>query len=148
MAIESIPITDFNGLSKKVAADLFNSDEYAQVLKVGYGGDGITPTLVDTTAPLPTKEAKGSTWTSTVIAVATTSTAVITADTSRVKFALYNDSDQPIRVGPTSSVAMTGANRGWPIQPGGWFQDDRYTGDVYAIHGDTGTKDLLVYDLT
>lgn len=52
MAIEFITIADALGVQKKLAVDLFNVDEYAQAMKIGFGADG-TFTLVEAAAPLP-----------------------------------------------------------------------------------------------
>ena len=60
MAIEFIVVQDATGTQRKVAADLFNTDEYAQVFKVGWGADGVF-TLVEAAAPLPVKQTHGKT---------------------------------------------------------------------------------------
>lgn len=66
MAIEYIIVQDATGVQRKVAADLFNTDQYAQLTKLAWGADG-TVTLVETAAPLPTKQTHGKTILSGVI---------------------------------------------------------------------------------
>lgn len=58
MAIEYIVVQDATGTQRKVAVDLFNTDEFAQVMKVAHGADGVV-TLVETAAPLPVKQTHG-----------------------------------------------------------------------------------------
>lgn len=62
MAVEYITVKDASGATQKVAADLFNTDEYAQVHKAAFGSDG-TLTLVEAAAPMPVTDAAGATQT-------------------------------------------------------------------------------------
>lgn len=49
MAIEFITVVDSTGTTRKVAVDLFNIDELAQVVKVAWGADGVV-TLAEAAA--------------------------------------------------------------------------------------------------
>jgi hypothetical protein len=52
MAVEYITVLDGDGNPRKVAADVFDVDKFAQVFKVAYGADGVV-TLAEDAAPLP-----------------------------------------------------------------------------------------------
>jgi hypothetical protein len=53
MASDPILIKDSTGAAVKISADLHSTDEYAQVIKMGFGADGEAPTLISSAAPLP-----------------------------------------------------------------------------------------------
>lgn len=57
MAIEYIEIKDAAEVSRKVAVDQFDTDFFAQLMKLGFSADGVIPVQVSASNPLPVLEA-------------------------------------------------------------------------------------------
>ena len=54
MALEFILMDDSGGTPRKIVVDLHDTDQYTQVIKMGFAADGVTPVLVSASNPLPT----------------------------------------------------------------------------------------------
>lgn len=75
----------------------------------------------------------------------TSSTVVVTPNTSRLEVTIVNDSDTVIYLRLGTSAVM---NSGIRLNAnGGSFTTDKYTGQINAIHGGTGTKNLTVAEI-
>lgn len=99
----------------------------------------------------PSGDGTYSTATGTAADVGSSSTLVLNANTSR-KYALFvNDSDTAIYLALGQAAVV---NEGIRLNPsGGSYEMDAklgnlYRGAMYAIHGETGTKRLVVYEGT
>ncbi len=81
-----------------------------------------------------------------VVPVVTTSTPVVSRREDRVELNVVNDSDTIIYL----RLAADGAtlNSGIRLNPnGGAYSTQHYFGPISAIHGGTGTKNLLVTEI-
>lgn len=118
--------------------------QHCQVEKVAYGATDAVPTLVAEATPMPVAQA-GSTWTNfTPVAVADTATSILAAQTDRKEYRVYNDSDVTIFLGAS---AVTTAN-GCPLEPGQWWVDAAYRGQVFAIRATVaGTKNVRLREI-
>lgn len=107
-------------------------------------------TPVGPTSPLPTSEASGTgtfaAATHTTVSVATTSTQLIAANAVRLYLLIVNDSDTPIYLSLNGASAVGAGIR---LNPGGGSFElshkagNLFTGAINAIHGATGTKNVL-----
>ncbi len=82
----------------------------------------------------------------TVKGIGVTSTPVVARREDRIELTLINDSDTPIYL----RLAAAGAalNSGIRLNPnGGAYTTAHYYGPISAIHGGTGTKNLLVTEI-
>jgi hypothetical protein len=61
MALDTITISDANGVSRKVLVDNDGSSNYTQVEKIGFSADDAAPVLVSTSNPLPVTDAAAAT---------------------------------------------------------------------------------------
>ena len=53
MALEFILMDDSGGTPRKIVVDLHDTDNYTQVVKMGFAADGVTPVLVSASNPMP-----------------------------------------------------------------------------------------------
>lgn len=97
----------------------------------------------------PSGDGTYSTATGTAVDVGTSSTLVLSANTSRKYAVFVNDSDTSIYLALGQAAV---ASEGIRLNPsGGSYEMDAklgnlYRGAVYAIHGSTGTKRLVAYE--
>jgi len=115
--------------------------------------DGRTyrPLLVDSQGRLKLAPTAYTTPTHTAVAVATSSTQALAANTARLYALFINDSDTTIYLKLGAAAALNqgirlNANGGsYEMHPGA---QNVYTGAIYAIQGASGTKNLLVLEGT
>ena len=144
MALESVSIRDFFGSEKKITTDTHDTDKEAQVLKMGFGAEDATPTLVSTTNPMPTASRQTTTKTNVAVTVTTTQGELVAANATRVRVDIINLGSDLIYLG-FDTPTLTTAN-GYPLWPGREKIIIEYTGPIHAI-ASTGSQDVRVMEL-